>query len=223
MVIHYILRSTNILNQYEIWKNCHSSGRNLLLYLFIRTVIKLTLAITEGYHCQSRTALEPTQPPMQWILGALPLGLKWPGHEADHSPPSSAEAKLYLHSPKTSSWRGAIGTTLRLPYWESILNAVVRISFWFVSVQYEPNPWCKWNSSRTLYSFSQTRLTKEEEEEEEEEAEVNKIYFKHSWTWWILHKVQRFLLQNIVLRDLKQRPINCAKQQGTICKIFLLH
>jgi hypothetical protein len=33
------------------------------------------------------------------------------GHEADHSPPSSAEVKewveLYLHSPTTPSWRGA--------------------------------------------------------------------------------------------------------------------
>jgi hypothetical protein len=38
-------------------------------------------------------------------------GGKWPGREADHSPPSSAEVKecveLYLHSPKTPSWRGA--------------------------------------------------------------------------------------------------------------------
>jgi hypothetical protein len=28
------------------------------------------------------------------------------GREADHSPPSSAE--LYLHSPHTTSWRGAL-------------------------------------------------------------------------------------------------------------------
>jgi len=39
----------------------------------------------------SRMALRPTQPPIQWVPGALPLGLKWPGHEADHSPPSSVE------------------------------------------------------------------------------------------------------------------------------------
>jgi hypothetical protein len=34
------------------------------------------------------------------------------GREADHSPPSSAEVKewveLYLHSPNTLSWRGAL-------------------------------------------------------------------------------------------------------------------
>jgi hypothetical protein len=41
----------------------------------------------------SRTALGPTQPPIQWVLGALSLEVKRPGREADHSPPSSAEAK----------------------------------------------------------------------------------------------------------------------------------
>jgi hypothetical protein len=41
----------------------------------------------------SRTVLGPTQPPIQWVPGALSLGVKWPGHEADHSPPSSAEVK----------------------------------------------------------------------------------------------------------------------------------
>jgi hypothetical protein len=50
-----------------------------------------------------RTALGPTQPPIQWVPGALSLGLKRPGHEADHSPPSSAKVKecmqLYFHSP----------------------------------------------------------------------------------------------------------------------------
>jgi hypothetical protein len=59
----------------------------------------------------SRTALEPTQPPIQWVPGALSLGEKRPRREADHSPPSSAEVKecveLYLHSPNMSSWRGA--------------------------------------------------------------------------------------------------------------------
>jgi hypothetical protein len=59
----------------------------------------------------SRTALEPTQPPIQLVPGVLSLGVKRPGREADHSPPSSAEVEelveLYLHSPSTPSWRGA--------------------------------------------------------------------------------------------------------------------
>jgi hypothetical protein len=41
----------------------------------------------------SRLFLEPTQLPVQWVLGAFSLGLKQPGHEANHSPPSSAEVK----------------------------------------------------------------------------------------------------------------------------------
>jgi hypothetical protein len=33
------------------------------------------------------------KPPIQWVPGALTLGVKRPGHEADHSPPLSAEVK----------------------------------------------------------------------------------------------------------------------------------
>jgi hypothetical protein len=38
-------------------------------------------------------ALGLTQPPIQWVPGALSLEVKWPVCEADHSPPSSAEVK----------------------------------------------------------------------------------------------------------------------------------
>jgi len=52
-------------------------------------------------------ALEPTQPPVQWVPGLLPR-VKGPERGVDHPPPSSAEAKerveLYLHSPSVSSW-----------------------------------------------------------------------------------------------------------------------
>jgi hypothetical protein len=41
----------------------------------------------------SRKALGPTQPPIQWAPAALSLGVKRPGREAYHSPPSSAEVK----------------------------------------------------------------------------------------------------------------------------------
>jgi hypothetical protein len=51
----------------------------------------------------SRMALGPTQPPNDWVQGDLSLGVKQPRREADHSPPSSTEAKecvkLHLHSP----------------------------------------------------------------------------------------------------------------------------
>jgi hypothetical protein len=41
----------------------------------------------------SRTALGPTQTPIEWVRGALSLCVKRPGRETDHSPPSSAEVK----------------------------------------------------------------------------------------------------------------------------------
>jgi hypothetical protein len=50
----------------------------------------------------SRTALGPIQLPIQRVPGALCLGIRRPGYEADHSPPPSAEVKecveLYFHS-----------------------------------------------------------------------------------------------------------------------------
>jgi hypothetical protein len=71
----------------------------------------------------SRTALGPSQPPIQWVPGAVSLGVKRPGRESDHLPPSPCRGQecveLYLHSTNKSSWRGAwssTGTTWPLPY-----------------------------------------------------------------------------------------------------------
>jgi hypothetical protein len=76
-----------------------------ILGSYFRRGLKIFLFTTA-----SRTDLWPTQPPIQWVPEALSLGAKRPGREADHSPPSSAEAKecveLHLHSPSTPSWRG---------------------------------------------------------------------------------------------------------------------
>jgi hypothetical protein len=58
----------------------------------------------------SSPALGPTQLPIQWVLGALSMGVKWPGREAAHSPPSCEDVKNggavppFLH---TSSWHAA--------------------------------------------------------------------------------------------------------------------
>jgi hypothetical protein len=42
----------------------------------------------------SRPAVGPTQPPIQWVPGALSVEVQRAGHEADHSPPPfSAEVK----------------------------------------------------------------------------------------------------------------------------------
>jgi hypothetical protein len=50
----------------------------------------------------SRPAVGPIQPPIQWVPGALYLGVKRPGREADYSFPSRADVEwveLYFHSP----------------------------------------------------------------------------------------------------------------------------
>jgi hypothetical protein len=41
----------------------------------------------------SRPALGPTQPPIQWVPGALSLGVKGTGREDNHLHPSRAEVK----------------------------------------------------------------------------------------------------------------------------------
>jgi hypothetical protein len=47
----------------------------------------------------SRLVLGPIQPPTQWVPG-----VKWSGHEADHSPPSSAEVKNVQSHTSTPSY-----------------------------------------------------------------------------------------------------------------------
>jgi hypothetical protein len=62
----------------------------------------------------SRPALGPTQPPIQWVLWALSPGVKWPGHEADHSPSSAAQVKNGGPIPSPyhmSSWHSALLST----------------------------------------------------------------------------------------------------------------
>jgi hypothetical protein len=45
------------------------------------------------FSMSSRPALGSTQPPIQWVPGALSPGVKRPGREADHLPPASTEVK----------------------------------------------------------------------------------------------------------------------------------
>jgi hypothetical protein len=54
----------------------------------------------------SRPALGPTQ----WIPQAISPGVKWPGHEADHSAPPNAKVKngeAIPPLPQMSSWHSA--------------------------------------------------------------------------------------------------------------------
>jgi hypothetical protein len=61
-------------------------------------------------HRNVRPALGPTQPPIQWVPATLPLGVKRPGREADHSPsvPRSRMCGAIRPRPNTPSWRGAL-------------------------------------------------------------------------------------------------------------------
>jgi hypothetical protein len=43
-------------------------------------------------------ALGPTQPPIQWVPGALSLGVKRPEREADHSSTSSTDVSVWSHT-----------------------------------------------------------------------------------------------------------------------------
>jgi hypothetical protein len=54
------------------------------------------------FSTSSRPALGSTQPPIQWVPGALSPVVNRPGREADHSPPASAEVKemwIYTSTP----------------------------------------------------------------------------------------------------------------------------
>jgi hypothetical protein len=58
------------------------------------------------FSTSSRLALGSTQPSIQWVPGALSPGVRRPGREADHPPPSSAKIKngeAITPLPQTSS------------------------------------------------------------------------------------------------------------------------
>jgi hypothetical protein len=62
----------------------------------------------------SRLALVPTLLPIQGVQWAISLGVKRPGCEAGHSPPSRTRG-ANLHSSYMLSWRGTRGTGTMLP------------------------------------------------------------------------------------------------------------
>jgi hypothetical protein len=69
----------------------------------------------------SRPALGHTQPPIQWVRGALFLGVKRSGREGDYSPPSSAEIKnawSYTSTPQYAfmAWCSIKSTGITLPF-----------------------------------------------------------------------------------------------------------
>jgi hypothetical protein len=58
----------------------------------------------------SRPTLRSTQPPIQWVPGALSTGVKRQRREADHSPPFNGEVKeggVIAPLSNMSSWHSA--------------------------------------------------------------------------------------------------------------------
>jgi hypothetical protein len=95
----------------------------------------------------SRTTLGPTQPPIQWVPGALSLGVRRPGRKADHSPPSSAE-ELYFDSPNTSWWRGAYLSTGNFTF-----TLYIYIYIWYTSFSSTCGLICENTWLSTSWSF----------------------------------------------------------------------
>jgi hypothetical protein len=79
----------------------------------LRAGIAQSVAIATGYGLDgrgvtvrvpvgARLVLGLTKPPIQWVPGDLSPGVKRPGRESDHSPPTSAEVENTLTSTSTS-------------------------------------------------------------------------------------------------------------------------
>jgi hypothetical protein len=82
-VKYYILRYTNLFVLYGIRRNCHSSGRNLLLYQFIKRVIRLIAIIIEespslstAYKFSSNILLARLTPYVNAIIGDNQCGFR---------------------------------------------------------------------------------------------------------------------------------------------------
>jgi hypothetical protein len=56
------------------------------------------------HHSVQTGIVSPPQSPIQWVQGALSLGVERLGREADHPFPSSAEAKNVSPFPNTPLW-----------------------------------------------------------------------------------------------------------------------
>jgi hypothetical protein len=78
---------------HAFWMEVDSSASIVTGYGTDTTRVRFLAGIRDFflYSIASTLALEPIQPPIQWVPAALSLGLKWHGREADHSPPSRAE------------------------------------------------------------------------------------------------------------------------------------
>jgi hypothetical protein len=124
-----------------VWLKASSSQTVLFSSLLTFLCFKFRVCIWSSYFHpdgvknflfsrSSRPALRSTQPPLQWVPGALSPGVKRPGREVDHSPPTSAEVKkmwIYTSAPPYAfmAWCFNLlstGTTLPLPYFHHYIK-----------------------------------------------------------------------------------------------------
>jgi hypothetical protein len=83
---------SSVNNRDGLWGSIAGKGKIFLLFIL------------------STSAVEPTQPPIQWVPAVLSPGIKQLGREADYSPSASAEVLNGGAIPPlthTSSWRDA--------------------------------------------------------------------------------------------------------------------
>jgi hypothetical protein len=79
--------------------NCDTKSATLIDILFFGNIVLHFFLFAS----LPNMALEPTQPPIQWVSGALSPEVKRPGREADYSLPSSAKVKNAWSSISTPS------------------------------------------------------------------------------------------------------------------------
>jgi hypothetical protein len=104
LLIHFFMNVILIcLCRSQIFEFCHIF-KGYISNHYIMLSRESSVGIGMGYGLDDRGSgvrlpaglgifLFTTQPPIQWVLGALSLWVKRPGREADHSPPSGAEVK----------------------------------------------------------------------------------------------------------------------------------
>jgi hypothetical protein len=135
---------------------------NFYLYLYL----KLYGLHDRGFECRKGLgislfttapwpALGLTQPPIQWVPANLSLGVKRPGREAHHSPPSSAEVENAWSSTSTPPvclhgvvfiWStGTFGTSKANSL---CVNMVLKVGYWYGGASPFHHCWfglkCQW-------------------------------------------------------------------------------
>jgi hypothetical protein len=102
-----------------------------------RQGVRCRSVVGAGFLCSSHHSDRfwgAPQLPIQWVLLALSLGVKGPGHEADHSPPSSAKVK--------NTWIYTSGTNFFfLPYPEDHNMNPHRDEFHFFYLTQKTTTW----------------------------------------------------------------------------------